>query len=143
MSTAVQELSIELGRRLVAQYAPRELGLYPVVAAQYRQLGALERQAGDDIKIGFGATEGALLSSAILAICAAVGEQLLAVLTERGVAALTQRLGGASAGPTFSSEHREQVREVAYKKARQLGLDAAQARLLADAIVGNLDAHAH
>lgn len=141
MSTAVQELSIELGRRLVAQHAPRELGFYPAVAAQYRQLGRLGSQAGDDIKVGFGAAEGALLSSAILAICAAVGEQLLAALTERGVAALTQRLGGASTGPAFSAEQREQVRQVAYKKARQLSLDTAQARLLADAIVGNLDAH--
>jgi hypothetical protein len=151
MDPQAQDLVIELARQVVAQVAPHEASLFPAMSAQFRLILARPTRSVRDDRLAFGAADAvALLTPLILTVCAEVGQYLLVelkeTLKERGAATLTARLkamfdraAGVEQGPpTFSTEQREQVRAIAFKKARQLNLDADRAHLLADAVVGSL-----
>lgn len=144
-----QKVTIALARRVVAEVAPQELPLFPSISAQLAAEPARGNGPRDD-PLGFGVGEAAaLLTPVILAICAEVGQYLVAAvgesLKERGKDALAARFDswfGASEGgdtPTFTEAQRAEVRRIVQRKARELRLDAGRANLLADAVVGSLE----
>lgn len=147
MEVEVTAVSVALARRVVTQVAPQELPLFPAISNQYQERRARPNGSGDE-RLGFGAGEVVtLLTPIILIVCTEVGPYLVQAvgetLKERGKRLISDRLDawfGADKDdrPTFSAEQREEVRARAYKKARQLKLDADQAHLLADAIAGSL-----
>jgi hypothetical protein len=151
------QLIAEVSRAVVAQLAPQELPLFqPTCEAYFRSpASALKVRANKDTMLGFGTGEVvALLTPIVLAIVA----ELVTFLTVdvRKVAAdqsatmlvgfvkrmFERRRGDAKtregAVAPLTPDQLAQVRRRAYEKARDLKLSEAQARLLADAIAGNL-----
>jgi hypothetical protein len=151
---AENELVAELARLALEQAAPEELVLFQETAADYFRdpRGVLDPGRRDEA-LGFG-LDMALLGPYVLAVAtpvvrflastvaATVGEELRPVL-----AGLVRRLlrrpdsgqgGDGQAPPPLSADQARQVRDIAYRRARELGLAEGQAGLLADSVVGGL-----
>jgi hypothetical protein len=148
------ELVAELARLALEQAAPEELVLFQETAEEYFRdpQGVLDRGRRDEA-LGFG-LDMALLGPYVLAVATpvvrflastvagAVGEELKPML-----ARLVRRLlrqpdsgpeGDGQAPPPLSPDQARRVRDIAYRRARELGLAEGQAELLADSVVGGL-----
>jgi hypothetical protein len=149
-----QELVTELARLVLEQAAPEELVLFPETAEEYFQdpQAVLDPRRRDE-ELGFG-LDLAELAPFVLAVATpvirflastaaeAVGEESKP-LVARIVRRLLRRPDPASeaAGDVpapLGADQARQVREIAYQRARSLGLAEDQAALLADSVVGSL-----
>ncbi len=146
----------ELARSVLEQAAPEELVIFEETAQEYFDdpQAVLDPKRRDEA-VGFG-LDVALLTPYVLAVATPVLTFLLdAVVTAAKseakpvVGDLVRRLfrrlrPGPDPGPAddapvaLTAEQSAQVREVALARATDLGLPEAQARLLADSVVGGL-----
>jgi hypothetical protein len=151
---AENELVAELARLALEQAAPEELVLFQETAEDYfRDPRAVLDPGGRDEPLGFG-LELAMLTPYVLAVATpvirflastvadAAGEEVKP-LVARIVRRLFRRPDPASeatepAPPPLSTDQARQVREIAYRRAKGLGLDEDRAVLLADSVVGGL-----
>jgi hypothetical protein len=151
---AENELVAELARLALERAAPEELVLFPDNAEEYFKdpQAALSPERRDEA-LGFG-LDLAILTPYALAVATsvirflastvgeAVGEESKPLVT-RIVRRLLRRPDPASEAaeatpPALTAEQTRQVHEVAYQRAKRLGLDEDQATLLADSVVGGL-----
>ena len=152
---AENQLVAELARLALEQAAPEELVLFPDNAEEYFKdpQAALSPERRDEA-LGFG-LDLAILTPYILAVATsvirflvstvgeAVGEESKPLVT-RIVRRLLRRPEAASeeadeaSPPPLTGDQTRRVREIAYQRAKGLGLDEDQAVLLADSVVGGL-----
>lgn len=152
---AEHELVAELARLALEHAAPEELVLFQDNAREYFKdpQAALSRD-GRDEALGFG-LDLAILTPYALAVAAsvirflastvgeAVGQESKPLVT-RIVRRLLRRPDPASGAtdeapsPPLTADQTRQVHEIAYQRAKRLGLDEDQATLLADSVVGGL-----
>jgi hypothetical protein len=153
---AEQQLVTELARAQVAQLAPKELPLFrPTCNAYFQDPEAALQGAFNDETLGFGAEAGlSFLTPIILAVTTQVVTFLLAEVKKSAQAEasaaiqdLVKRLFKGlrapeqQADPTvpqLTRDQLQQVRSLAFEKARQLHLPEAKAALLADSLAGSL-----
>lgn len=153
MDATEHELISGLALGVVETEAPEELPLFRATSRAYFETpeSVLRRVVGRDDTLGFGADIFMALTPFALAAASAVvkflADQALVVAQDVGHEAaggiLRGWLGRLKHGEStqalpLTAEQLEQVREVAYDKARQLGLADDQADLLADAVGGSL-----
>jgi hypothetical protein len=153
-SEVENELVAELARLALEEAAPEELVLFPETAEEYFQdpqavldPGRRDEALGFDLDI-------AMLTPYVLAVATpvirflistvaeAVGEEAKPLLIGM-VRRLFRQSGPASeaageASAPLSAKQARQVREVAYQRAKGLGLEDDRAVLLADSVVGGL-----
>jgi hypothetical protein len=151
---AEHELIAELARLALDEAAPEELVLFPETAEEYfRDPQAVLDPKRRDEALGFG-LDLAMLTPYVLAVATPVVQFLASTVAEaigeeskplviRFVRRLLRRPDPAPevtepAPPSLSTDQVRQVRELAYQRARNLGLDEDQAVLLADSVVGGL-----
>ena len=151
---AENELVAQLARMALEQAAPEELVLFQDNAREYFKdpQAALSPERRDEA-LGFG-LDLAILTPYALAVATsvirflastvgeAVGEESKPLVT-RIVRRLLRRPDPASetaeaTPPPLTAEQTRQIHEVAYQRAKRLGLDEDQATLLADSVVGGL-----
>ena len=149
------QLIADLARDIVAQTAPQELPLFRATSAAYfkNPARALKSQAGKDEVLGFGVGEAVvMLTPSVLIIV----NQVVAFVTsevQKSVAEESSNLLSDLVRQMFKKfrPEREQktpppltpaqlanVHKLAYEEAGRLALPDAQAKLLADSIVGSL-----
>jgi hypothetical protein len=150
---AENELVAELARLALEQAAPEELVLFQETAEDYVRDPQAVLDPGRDEPLGFG-LELAMLTPYVLAVATpvirflastvadAAGEEVKP-LVARIVRRLFRRPDPASeatepAPPPLSTDQARRVREIAYRRAKGLGLDEDRAVLLADSVVGGL-----
>ncbi len=149
------QLVADLARDIVAQTAPQELPLFRATSAAYfnNPNQVLRRRDGKDQMLGFGAGEAVLmLTPTVLVI---VNQVVTFVITEvqKAVAQESSSLlddfvkkmfkkyrptDEQNAPPPLTSAQLLKVHQLAYEEAGRLALPDAQAKLLADSIVGTL-----
>jgi hypothetical protein len=147
---AERELVAELARSVLTQAAPEELVLFPETAEEYfADPGAALDPGRRDEALGFGLELG-MLTPYALAVATGVIRFLASTVAEESkpvVARVVRHLlrrpdeapaPAAGAPPPLGAAQARQVHEVAYQRARSLGLDDDKARLLADSVVGGL-----
>jgi hypothetical protein len=154
-SEAENELVAELARLALEEAAPEELVLFPETAEEYFQdpQAVLDPKRRDEA-LGFG-LDIAMLTPYVLAIVSPVIQFLVSTVAEavgeeakplmiRMVRRLFRQSGPASekaageAPAPLSAQQARQVRDLAYRRAKGLGLEDDQAALLADSVVGGL-----
>lgn len=149
------ELVSALSRHIVAETAPEELPLFRSVSRVYLEHGGRLPASGRqrDEMLGFGAEAAvALLTPVVLD----VAKTVVSFLLTRARAAVAKRAGDAvddavarafarllGAKPAQHEPHLvpaelEEVRRLAYERARALDLPEEKATLLADSLVGGL-----
>jgi hypothetical protein len=151
---AENELVEGLARLVLEQTAPEELVLFQETAQEYFQdpQAVLDPKRRDE-ELGFG-LDLAMLTPCVLAVATAVIQFLASTVAETVghasrplVAGVVRRLlrrpepASAVAGEApapLSVDQARQVRDIAYQRARGVGLDEHQAMVLADAVVGGL-----
>lgn len=124
--SAHDQLAAEVARALVARAAPHELPIFRAASRAYfaKPDRALRRRSVDEM-LGFGADSMSALTPYALAVASAVIE----------------RLGGeVGRQEPLTPEQVDFVRQLSLEEGRQLGLDEDKAALLADALVGSLQA---
>jgi hypothetical protein len=146
----------DLARQVLWRAAPEELALFEETAEEYfaDPAGVLSPRRRDEA-VGFG-LDLALLTPYALAVAGAVLSFLGSTVADAvkaeatpAISAWIRRLlrrddepgsGPAPARPEprLTAEQADQVRGVAFARARDLGLGEPQARLLADSVVGGL-----
>jgi hypothetical protein len=152
---AENELVAELARLALEQAAPEELVLFPDNAKEYFKdpQAALSPERRDEA-LGFGLDLAiltpyalAVATSVIRFLASTVGEavgQESKPLVTRIVRRLLRRPDTASEAadeappPPLTTDQTRQIHEVAYQRAKRLGLDEDQASLLADSVGGGL-----
>jgi hypothetical protein len=151
---AEKELVTEFTRLVLTKAAPEELVLFPETAEEYfNDPQAILDPKRRDEPVGFG-LDLAMLTPYVLAAVTAVIRFLAATVAEAAreeskplVSQLVRRLlrrpesvaEPASEAPSpLGAEEARRVREIAYQRAKDLGLGEDQATLLADSIVGGL-----
>jgi hypothetical protein len=148
-----RDLATELARLALEQAAPEEIALFPETTADYfRDPQAAVRQSGRDEAVGFG-LELALLTPYLLAVATAVVRWLSSLVQESVEDELRPRIGHlvhrlfrgapdddaeAAAVAPLSPDQLHRLRDVAYARGIELGLDGSRASLLADSVVGRL-----
>jgi hypothetical protein len=150
------DLVAELARATVERAAPEELPLFaPMSQAYLADPKALEPGKGRDEMLGFGVEAAAMLVTPVALqvardVLGFLHEQLRERAREHGEGAIDRiiaRLVGkkdeavlAAAEPVaeLTDAQLEQVRALAFEKARSLKLSDARAELLADSLVGSL-----
>lgn len=150
------DLVAELARATVARAAPEELPLFaPMSEAYLADPKALEPGKGRDEMLGFGVDAAVLLVTPVALqvardVLGFLHEQLRERAREHGEGAVDRivaRLVGkqdaaaeaeTEAVPELTDAQLEQVRALAFEKARSLKLSDARAELLADSLVGSL-----
>jgi len=148
-----RDLATELARMALEQAAPEEIALFPETAADYfRDPQAAVSPSRRDEAVGFG-LELALLTPYLLAVATAVVRWLSSLVQESVADELRPRIGrlvhrlfrgapddaAAAAEITpLSPDQLHRLRDVAYERGIELGLDASKASLLADSVVGRL-----
>jgi hypothetical protein len=158
IQTDIQQQITELAYPLVSRFAPKELPLFPVIAAAYfrNQDNALKGQQSKEEPLGFGLEEIiSLLTPIILTVVASVvtftSTLLQQAMVTAGADAISTHIKKLfrhprskqpslpPAHPTvLTAEQLALVWTCAYEKALQLKLPEDMAHLLADAIVGRL-----
>ena len=151
---AENELVAELARLALEQAAPEELVLFPETAEEYfnNPQAVLEPRRRDE-PLGFG-LDVAMLTPYVLAVATPVVRYLVSAAAEAAgqearplVVRVVRRLlrrpdpapaAGEPAPPPLSAAQARQVRELAYQRAKGLGLEEDRAVLLADSVVGGL-----
>jgi hypothetical protein len=153
-SEAENELVADLARLALEQAAPEELVLFPETAEEYfRDPQAVLDPGRRDEALGFG-LDIAMLTPYVLAVATPVIRFLVSTVAEaageeakplvtRIVRRLFRRSDSASEAASevpapLSAEQARRVRELAYQRAKGLGLDDDRAALLADSVVGGL-----
>jgi hypothetical protein len=150
---AETELVAELARLALEQAAPEELVLFPETAEEYfKDPQAVLDPKRRDEALGFG-LDLAMLTPFVLAVATPVIRFLASTVAEAAgqeakplVTRLVRRLlrrpdpapEATEPAPPLSTDQVRQVREIAYQRAKNLGLDEDQAVLLADSVVGGL-----
>ena len=148
------DLVAELARATVERAAPEELPLFaPMSEAYLADPTALEPGKGRDEMLGFGVEAAAMLVTPVALqvardVLGFLHEQLRERAREQGEGAIDRiiaRLVGkkdetAAAEPAaeLTDAQLEQVRALAFEKARSLKLSDSRAELLADSLVGSL-----
>lgn len=148
------DLVAELARATVARAAPEELPLFaPMSEAYLADPKSLDPGKSRDDMLGFGVEAAAMLVTPIALqvardVLGFLREQLRERAREQGegaidriVARLVGKKDDATAGepvPELTDEQLEQVRALAFEKARSLKLSDSRAELLADSLVGSL-----
>lgn len=140
-------LIAELTELVLAQAAPDELAVFDETSQEYfaDPQGALTA-ASKDSAVGFG-LELAMITPVALAVGTAVMQALVGYATERAAAAGSKSLSGIirrllRKGPprpddiALTPGQARYVRQVAFERARALGMPEHQAGLLADSFVG-------
>jgi hypothetical protein len=148
-----RELVSELAELTLELAAPEELAVFPETAEEYFDdpQAVLDPKRRDEA-VGFG-LDAALLTPFVLAVATPVIQFLVATvgdavleeskpLVARLIRRLFRRADQASepadrAAP-LSVDQARQVREIAYQRAKGLGLSENQATTLADSMVGSL-----
>ena len=144
----------EVARELVVRTAPQELPLFRATSEAYfaNPDKALERRGGKDEVLGFGVEAAALL---VTPIALDVAKRVAIFLASQFRDAVEKESGEAiggfvrglfhrgeaepeSSAPPLTPEQLEEVREIAFERARQLELPQDRASVLADAVVGGL-----
>lgn len=148
-----RDLIAEMSRDVVAEVAPDELPLFGMNSTAYfkNPKKALESQQGQDDTLGFGIEAMVpLLTPIVIAVVSAVIthlEQSLSThlasgaegLVSGGLRSVFKRGGKEAAAPAqLSQAQLAEVRDIAFRKARQLKLPETQAKMLADSVVGGL-----
>jgi hypothetical protein len=152
---AESELVTELARLALEQAAPEELVLFQDNAREYFKdpQAALSPERRDEA-LGFG-LDLAILTPYVLAAATSVIHFLASTVGEAVgeeskplVTGIVRRLlrrrdpaseaGGEAPPPPLTADQTRQVHEIAYQRAKRLGLDEDQAKLLADSVVGGL-----
>ncbi len=152
-----KQLVADLARDVVLQAAPQELPLFRLTSQAYFQNPekALQKQAGKDELLGFGAAEAViLLTPVVLAVMTDVlkfvmeavqksikeeGSGLVSDAVKQMFKRFRSQEKQETHGPApLTPEQLTQVRKLAYERARQFQLSEAKAGLLADAMVGGL-----
>ncbi len=141
----------ELARLVLEQAAPEELVLFEETSAEYfadpeRTLDPGRR----DEALGFG-LELAMLTPYVLAVATSCLGFLARTIAETATSETTKPVIGdlldrlvrrkkplAGTTPMLTTDQAAGVREVAFGRAKDLGLSEERARLLADAVVGGL-----
>ncbi|HET6561168.1 MAG TPA: hypothetical protein VFG72_04780 [Marmoricola sp.] len=156
---ADRDLLEELARTVLEHSAPEELVIFEETSEEYfRDPDGVLNPARRDEALGFG-LDLALLTPYVLAVAAPVVTFLLQTVAAAAkeeatprvkelVRRLFNRAGDRSPGAApdagekeplaLTGEQAREVREVALARAKDLGLPAEQARLLADSVVGGL-----
>jgi hypothetical protein len=148
------DLVAELARATVERAAPEELPLFaPMSEAYLADPAALERGRPRDEMLGFGVDAAVMLVTPVALqvardVLGFLHEQLRARAREHGESAIDRivaPLVGKKAPedesepvPELTDAQLEQVRALAFEKARSLKLSEARAELLADSLVGSL-----
>lgn len=150
------DLVAALARATVERAAPEELPLFaPMSEAYLADPKALEPGKGRDEMLGFGVDAAVLLVTPVALqvardVLGFLHEQLRERAREHGEGAVDRivaRLVGkqdaaaeaeTEAVPELTDAQLEQVRALAFEKARSLKLSDARAELLADSLVGSL-----
>lgn len=145
-----QDLISELGRLVLDRAAPEELLVFDETADEYfRDPQAVLDPKRRDEAVGFG-LDIALLTPYVLAVVTPVVHFLLDAASQAvqdeaksSIAGVVRRLlrrGGepAAAPAALSTEQLRSVRELAYTRARAVGVEDPQATVIADAVVGGL-----
>jgi hypothetical protein len=148
----------EVARDVIRQMAPEELPVFDSVAEAWLADGGLQRAGkSPGASVGFGVEEVLLTELTFPIIAAAVGEVLGNVAEERvwerikrwvrrrGAAATVQADGTGAAKSSESAtrdvltgQQARAVRDACERQARTLGMPAAKAKVLADAVLGSL-----
>ncbi len=147
-----RQLANQLALQIVQQIKPEEAPIFQDLADEYyeegHELPNLSETSEDD-ELAFG-LDGAVISFSHAALAAAnvilpfIVTELLKASTEDVGEHLRHKIRDLFRGkeaddpPPLAPEQLEQVKKMARKQARAFGLDAAQARILADALVGSL-----
>jgi hypothetical protein len=151
---AENELVAELAQLALERAAPEEMVLFSETAEEYfRDPQAVLDPKRRDEALGFG-LDVAMLTPYVLAVAAPVIRFLASTVAEAVsqeakpiVAGLVRRLlrqpdpapdVAGQVPPPLTTEQARQVRELAYQRAKSLGLDEDRAVLLADSVVGGL-----
>jgi hypothetical protein len=148
------EVVAEVARELVVRTAPQELPLFRATSEAYfaNPDKALERRGGRDEVLGFGVEAAAIL---ITPIALDVAKRVAVFLASQfrdaaekesgeAIGGFVQKLfhrgdaGAESGAPPLTPEQLEEVREIAFERARQLDLPEDRAGVLADAVIGGL-----
>ncbi len=152
-----KELITELARDVVSQIAPQELPLLRANSEAYFKdpQKALQSQPAKDEMLGFGAGDAVVMLTPI--VLATLNEVVIFVGAEvkksaqgegaawiqQAIKALFNKFRQPEAdhkkkAAALTAEQLAQVRKIAFNKARQLKLSEDRAKILAEAIVGNL-----
>jgi hypothetical protein len=144
----LDEATLALSALVLGEVSPEEVPLIDAIGPDLLQ--AAEAGPGSDGALGFGGLE-TVLAMVVIAVSKEVlqyvGDVVHAVAVEHGgswikrlVTALNNKRHGdeGAAVPLLSAEEVVRVREVAFTSAVNLGVDASQARVLADAMGGAL-----
>lgn len=144
-----ESLSVELSQEVLMVLAPDELPFFPDVVADFRSRPEAGRKSRSrDEPLGFG-TELSLLTPYVISVMPAVVSflgQVVAASAQQeaaaGLSALIRRLfkrpEGNREATRLTVAQSQAVRSVTFERAITVGLDRAQAGLLADAVVGSL-----
>jgi hypothetical protein len=155
--TEDRELIAQCAREVLGVVAPQELALFGPTRRHYLQEGALPapstRGKDEMLGFGFGGAE-MLLTPVVFAVLIELAKKIGGGLLDgtgdavkERVAASSERalgrlLGGpaAAGAPTLTDRQIAAIRQQVVDHARALNVQDAQARLLADAVVGGLRA---
>lgn len=143
-----RDLVSELAQAVLEETAPEELVVFPETAEEYfRDPDAVLDPKRRDEAVGFG-LDVALLTPYVLAVVTPVVRFLADAVVETvqeeakgSIATAIRRLlrrTDEPGTPALSREQLRSVRELAYSRARAVGVDDAQATLIADSVVGGL-----
>jgi hypothetical protein len=131
------EYAAELGRRVIAALAPREL---PLFDETWQALGGRSRRARRrEEPLGFGLPEaGDVLLTAVASGVITTVLQDLGKDAGSKLARLRRKPAAAQRPDPLPPQRLAEIRKVAHAKARKLGLDERRATALADAVVSEL-----
>jgi len=147
------DLIAEMSRDVVSQVAPDELPLFRMNSTAYfkNPKKALEATQAKDDTLGFGIEAVVpLLTPIVIAVVSEVITHLEQSLSTHlasgaegvvggGLRSVFKRGGKGTAAPAqLSPAQLAEVRDIAFRKARQLKLPETQAAMLADSVVGGL-----
>ena len=152
-----KQLISDITKELVFQNAPQELPLYRAISESFFKdpEKTLKGKTGKDEMLGFGVGAAVMF---LTPIALAVTADVVIYIAEEVVKNMIEEVSSNRASdlvrkmfkkfrpagnegkeiPTLSSEQLAQVHSRAFEKASQLNLPEAQARLLADSLVGSL-----
>lgn len=138
----------DLSRELVERLAPAELPTFDVVAEPYlTDPRRAERRLRDhDDPMGFGLGDALAMVTPVVAlvsgsVVAAVSDALADSVRATGAKVLRRVTGKKPKElpePDLSAEKLAEIRELAFKRAVDLGMEHGRAEALADAVVGAL-----
>lgn len=148
-TTDGRQLITDLSKQMVTQVAPEELDLFDELIEEYFDDPSPPdlSESDDDDALGFGlnGVVVAITPAAAAAASSAVGYILSEVLKsaqEEGAAVLAKKvrrlLNPKDKTEALTTEQLRQVRRLALTQAKVFGMEAGQARSMADALVGSL-----